>query len=142
MQVQATAKNIRVSPQKVRLVVDQIKKISPQQSQLVLDHVSQKAAKPLKKVIASAIANAQNNNGLDPQTLEFKELTVTKGQVFKRYRAVSRGRPHSILRRTANIKVILEGSEKKQEKAIEAPKTNEEKTINPTKKEKDNGTKS
>ena len=134
MQVQAIAKNIRISPQKVRLVADQIKKISPQGSLSILDHVPQKAAKPLKKLIASAIANAKNNNGLEVDTLTFKEVNVTKGQAFKRFRAVSRGRAHSILRRTSNIKIVLEGSQKKVEKAIEAPKIKEEKeTLNGSK---------
>ncbi len=142
MQVQAIAKNIRISPQKVRLVADQIKKISPQNSLSILDHVPQKAAKPLKKLIASAIANAKNNNGLEVDTLTFKEVNVTKGQVFKRFRAVSRGRAHSILRRTSNIRIILEGNEKKVEKAIETPSTAEETKIKNEKKEAINGSKS
>ena len=125
MQVQAIGNNIRISPQKVRLVTDQIKKISPQRSLSILNHVPQKAAKPLKKLIASVIANAQNNNGLDAASLTFKEINVTKGQVFKRFRAVSRGRAHSILRRTSNIKIIVEGS-KQTQKAIEAPINNKE----------------
>lgn len=113
IQVQAIANNIRISPQKVRLIVNQIKKISPQKSIAILDHVPQKASKPLKNVIASAIANAKNNYGLEVDSLTFKEVNVNKGQVFKRFRAVARGRAHSILKRTANIKVVLEGEEKK-----------------------------
>lgn len=142
MQVQAIAKNIRISPQKVRMVADQIKKISPQGSLSILDHVPQKAAKPLKKLIASAIANAKNNNGIEAGDLVFKEVNITKGQVFKRFRAVSRGRAHSILRRTSNIKIILEGNEKKVEKAIEAPKTTKTTEIKNEKKEAPNGSKS
>lgn len=114
MQVIAIAKNVRISPQKVRLVVDQIRKIKPQQSMLILDHVPQKASGPLKKVIASAIANAQNNYGLDTESLTFAEINVNKGQVFKRYRAISRGRAHSILKQTSNIKIVLEGEKEKE----------------------------
>lgn len=114
MQVIAIAKNVRISPQKVRLVVDQIRKIKPQQSMLILDHVPQKASGPLKKVIASAIANAQNNYGLDTGSLTFAEINVNKGQVFKRYRAISRGRAHSILKQTSNIKIVLEGEKEKE----------------------------
>lgn len=141
-QVQAIAKNIRISPQKVRLVADQIKKISPQGSLSILEHVPQKAAKPLKKLIASAIANANNNNGLETDSLTFKEISVTKGQVFKRFRAVSRGRAHSILRRTSNIRIVLEGSEKKIQKAIEATNATKELDIKNDKKEAINGSKS
>lgn len=122
-QVTAIAKNVRISPQKVRLVVDQIRKIKPQQSMLILEHVPQKASGPLKKVIASAIANAQNNYGLDTGSLTFAEINVNKGQVFKRYRAISRGRAHSILKQTSNIKVILEGEQaSKVAKVTEEPK--------------------
>lgn len=113
-QVTAIARNVRISPQKVRLVASQVKKISPQESMRILDYVPQKASGPLKKVIASAIANAQNNYGLDTGSLTFAEINVNKGQVFKRYRAISRGRAHSILKQTSNIKIVLEGEKEKE----------------------------
>jgi len=118
----AIAKNVRISPQKVRLVADQIKKISPKESVIILDHVPQKASKPLKKVIASAIANAKNNYALEAESLTFKEINVNKGQVFKRFRAVARGRAHAILKRTSNIKVVLEGQNKKVAMVSNEPK--------------------
>jgi len=114
MEVTAVAKNIRISPEKVRLVVDQIKKLSPKEAVEILDHVSKRSSLPLKKVIASAIANAKNNFGLDENSLVFKELTANKGIVFKRYQPVSRGRVHPILKRTSYIKVVLEGEQKKE----------------------------
>ena len=114
MEVVAIAKNIRISPQKVRLVVDQIKKLSPANAVKILDHVSQRASLPLKKVIASAIANAQNNFGLNRNTLTIKEITVGKGPSFKRFRPIARGRAHSILKRTSNIRVVLVGDQKEE----------------------------
>ena len=114
MEVVATAKNIRISPQKVRLVVDQIKKLSPANAVKILGHVSQRASLPLKKVIASAIANAQNNFGLNGNTLTIKEITVGKGPSFKRFRPIARGRAHSILKRTSNIRVVLVGEQKEE----------------------------
>ncbi|MCR4324577.1 MAG: 50S ribosomal protein L22 [Candidatus Curtissbacteria bacterium] len=118
MEVIATAKNIRISPQKVSIVTDQIKKVKPADGIAVLDFVDKSAAKPVKKVIASAIANAKNNFNLDEGTLSFKSIIVTKGPVFKRYRAVSRGRAHPILKRTSHIRIVLEG----QPKAKSEPK--------------------
>src|SRR3989344_3097468 len=114
MEVTAYAKNVRISPQKVRLVASQIKKMRPQEAIKMLDFIPKGASTVLKKVIASAIANAKNNFNLSEDTLTFKEISVTKGIVFKRYRAVSRGRVHPILKRTSHIKVVLEGEQKKK----------------------------
>ena len=107
MEITATAKNIRISPQKVRIVVEEIKKTKPQEAVALLDFVAKSAAQPLKKVIASAIANAKNNLGLDAKTLVFKSIQVGGGRSLKRFRAVSRGRSHAILKRTSHIKVVL-----------------------------------
>ena len=114
MEIIAVAKNVRISPQKVRLVASQIKKMRPQEAIKMLDFIPKGASTVLKKVIASAIANAKNNFNLSEDTLTFKEISVTKGIVFKRYRAVSRGRVHPILKRTSHIKVVLEGEQKKK----------------------------
>ncbi len=130
MEVTASARNIRISPEKVRLVVDQIKKLSPAKSIAVLGLVNKSSARPLKKVVASAIANAKNNFGLDEQTLTFKSILVGKGRMSKRFQAVARGRAHSILKRTSHITVTLEGEQKK--KVSEVP---EEKSFS-----KENGT--
>jgi len=114
MEVTAIAKNVRLSPEKVRLVVEQIRKMKPQDSVAILDHVHKSSSPILKKVIKSALANAKNNFNLDEKTLVFKEILVGKGSVLKRYRAVARGRSHSILKRTSNVKVILEGEKTKE----------------------------
>lgn len=129
MEVIATAKNIRISPQKVRLVVAQVKKMSPNNAIEILEYVPQKAGKPLKKAIASAVANAKNNFDLDAASLTFSEINVGKGIAFKRYRPVSRGRGHSILRQTSNIRIVLKGEKnKKQEiKQIMTDQNNKEK---------------
>ena len=113
MQIQATAKNIRISHTKVRLVVDQIKKMKPQDSIALLTLINKSAAVPLKKVIASAIANAKHNQKLDEKSLVFKSIEVNQGRTLKRWQPVSRGRAHSILKRTSHIKVILEAGEDK-----------------------------
>ena len=113
MEIAATAKNIRVSPQKVRLVVDQIKQMKPQMAITMLGYVNKRAALPIKKVVASALANAKHNFNVDENSLVFKSLQVTEGRRFKRWRPISRGRAHSILKRTSHIKVVLEVKEDK-----------------------------
>ncbi len=123
MEVTAYAKNIRTSPQKVRLVTDQIKKFHPQEAIKILEFISKKSAMPVKKVILSAIANAKNNHGLSEETLVFKEILVEKGRVAKRVRAVARGRAHSILKRTSHIKIILEGEKTQDKKVLPAEVT-------------------
>lgn len=114
MDITATAKNIRVSPQKVRLVVGQIKKMAPAEAVQILDYLPQKSSPLLKKVISSAIANAKNNYQIAEETLKFKEIQVGRGPMFKRYREVARGRGHSILKRTSHIRVVLEGEKSKK----------------------------
>lgn len=143
MEAVATANNIRVSPQKVRLVVAQIKKMKPTDAMSTLEFVPQKAAKPLKKVIASAVANARNNLKLDDSTLLFSEINVGKGIAFKRYRPVSRGRAHSILRQTSNIRIVLTGDKAKQ--VAKAETTNKPEATNSEEKKNErssDGTKS
>src|SRR3972149_1409323 len=114
MEVRAIAKNVRISPKKVRLVVDQIKNKKPQDAVTILDFVNKRSAPAIKKAIISAIANAKNNYALDEESLVFKQISASKGLTFKRFRPVSRGRVHHILKRASHIKVVLEGMEKKQ----------------------------
>lgn len=109
MEVTAIAKYIRISPQKMGLVVDQIKKMPPAKAVAMLDFINKSASPVLRKVIASAIANAKNNHNLKEDALLFKRIEVASGPASKRYRPISRGRAHTILKRTSHIRVVLEG---------------------------------
>lgn len=108
MQVKASAKNIKISPEKVNLVVTQIKKMKPQDAINTLGFFNKSSSPVLKKLISSAVANAQNNNGIQAGDLVFREIIVTKGPIIKRFRATSRGRAHSIFKRTSHVTVVLE----------------------------------
>ena len=114
MEVKAIAKNIRISPKKVRLVVNQIRNRKPQEAVKILDFVNKRSAPAVKKAIMSAIANAKNNYALDEGSLVFKQISASKGLMFKRFRPVSRGRVHHILKRASHLTVVLEGEEKKK----------------------------
>ncbi|MEK7580727.1 MAG: 50S ribosomal protein L22 [Patescibacteria group bacterium] len=134
MEAVAIAKNIRISPQKIRLVVAQIKKMKPAKAIEILDFVPNKPSMPLKKAIMSAIANAKNNFELDENSLTFQEINVTKGIVFKRYRPVSRGRAHSIKKQTSNIRIVLSGEKQKKEtNPLEDKKENQKEVSGGTK---------
>jgi len=104
----AEGKNLRISPKKVRFVAHNLR--GKQAAGIVesLRFVPRKAALPLLKVVKSAMANAEKNKGLKPEKLFIKEILVNEGPVMKRFRPVSRGSAHSILKRTSHIKVVLE----------------------------------
>jgi len=120
MEVKAIAKNVRISPKKVKLVVDQIKNKKPAEAVKILEFTNKRSTPAIYKVIMSAIANAKNNYNLDEGSLLFKQISVNKGLMLKRYRPVSRGRAHHILKRASHIKVVLEGMEKKKATTTES----------------------
>jgi len=130
MEVTAIAKNVRVSPKKVRLVIDQIRNRKPQDAVKILDFVNKRSAPAVKKAIMSAIANAKNNYALDEGSLVFKQISASKGLSFKRYRPVSRGRVHHILKRASHLTVVLEGEQKvkKEPESQKVKETKEEKS--------------
>ena len=130
MEVKAIAKNVRISHKKVRLVIDQIKNRRPQEAVKILEFVNKRPAPAIKKVIMSAIANAKNNYALDEGSLVFKQISASKGLSFKRYRPVSRGRVHHILKRASHLTVVLEGEQKvkKEPESQKVKETKEEKS--------------
>ena len=105
MEVQAKLKFERISAQKCRLVADQIRGMRAEHA-LQLLHMSQKkAAKIIKKVLESAIANAEHNEGLDVDELIVSTIMVDEGPTLKRGRARAKGRGTRILKRTSHITV-------------------------------------
>lgn len=110
-EVEATSKNLRVSPKKVRLVAKNFLGKPAREALDSLRFVPKKAAVPITKVLKSAMANAQNNKQLKPEGLVIKEILVDAGPTLKRIRPVSRGAAHQILKRTSRIKVVLEEKE-------------------------------
>lgn len=106
--IKAEQKYLRASPQKVKLVVDAIKKLSPVEALEHLPFIRKRAASQIARVIKQAIANAENNFKLKKENLVFKKILVKKGPTFKRWQAVSRGRAHQILKRTTHLEVVLE----------------------------------
>jgi large subunit ribosomal protein L22 len=121
MIIKATQKNTRQTALKVRLVANQVRKLSLTAAITQLSVIQKRASLNILKLIRQAIADAVNNHGFTVSELSLKNITVTVGPTYKRFRAVSRGRAHTILKRTCHITVELEtGVAPKVEK--DAPK--------------------
>jgi large subunit ribosomal protein L22 len=104
----AKARFVRVSASKARRVIDLVRGKPVAEALDILRWAPQSASEPVAKVIASAAANAQNNNGLDPSTLVIATLTADEGPTAKRIRPRAQGRAFRIRRRTSHITVIVE----------------------------------
>jgi large subunit ribosomal protein L22 len=107
MEVKAVAKHVRISPQKVRKIVDAVKGKQVGNGLNALKFMPQKAAGIVEKVLKSAVANADHNNDLDVDSLFVKNIIVDPGPSLKRFRARARGRGARILKRTSHVTVIV-----------------------------------
>ena len=107
MEVRAVSKYVRISPQKVRKVVDDIKGQPVESGLQKLKFMPQKAANVLEKIIRSAVANADQNADIDIDMLIIRNITADQGPSLKRWKARARGRGTRILKRTSHITVIL-----------------------------------
>jgi large subunit ribosomal protein L22 len=104
----AKARFVRVSPRKARRVIDLVRGRSVADALDILRWAPQAASEPVAKVIASAAANAQNNNGLDPATLVVATVYADEGPTAKRIRPRAQGRAFRIRKRTSHITVVVE----------------------------------
>jgi large subunit ribosomal protein L22 len=107
MQVSATHKFARISPQKARLVADLIRGKKVESAVNILTFSDKKAADLMKKVLNSAIANAENNNGADVDELHVTAVFVDEGPQMKRMRARAKGRGNRIVKRMSHITVTV-----------------------------------
>ena len=107
MQVSAKAKALRLSPQKARLVVDQVRGKPVSDALDILTFSPQKAAGLVRKVLESAIANAENNEGADIDELKVSEIYVDEGITMKRIRPRARGRADRIFKRMSHVTVTV-----------------------------------
>ncbi len=103
----AVGRNIRVSPQKLNLVAQMIRGKDAEQALNVLTFSKRRIANDVRKVLQSAIANAENNHQLDVDQLYVKEASVGKGMVMKRWRPRARGRVGRILKPFSQIRIIV-----------------------------------
>jgi len=108
MEVKAVSKYVRISPQKVRKLVGAVKGKPAEEGLGILKFMPQKAAGIIEKTIRSAVANADQQTGIDVDSLVIRNITADSGPMLKRFRARARGRGARILKRTSHITVILD----------------------------------
>ncbi|MDO4356139.1 MAG: 50S ribosomal protein L22 [Clostridia bacterium] len=104
----ATAKYVRISSRKVKIVLDLIRGKKADEALAILMYTPKAAAPVVEKLLNSAIANAENNLGMDRESLYVAETFANEGPTLKRYWARSHGRADQILKRTSHITVILD----------------------------------
>jgi large subunit ribosomal protein L22 len=104
----AKAKWVKSSPNKIRRIINVVKKLKPMSALDHLKFMPHKSARIIEKVIMSAIANAKNNFQLEPAKLKISELYVDTGTIMRRIQPRARGRAFPIKKKTSHVTVILE----------------------------------
>ena len=107
MEVAAKLKHARISAQKCRLIADQIRGLPVERALQVLTFSPKKAAGIFKKILESAIANAEHNEGADIDELKVSRVFVDEGPTFKRWQARAKGSVNHIFKRTSHITVTV-----------------------------------
>ncbi|HOW60732.1 MAG TPA: 50S ribosomal protein L22 [Candidatus Moranbacteria bacterium] len=130
MKVKATLKNLRISPRKVRLVTGSIIGMDSNSALVQLKHVVKKTSGILEKLLISALANAENNFGLDRDNMFVSNITVEEGSRLKRWLPRAQGRATLILKRTCHIKMEIEerveGKNRKSKQQLEKERAKRE----------------
>jgi large subunit ribosomal protein L22 len=104
-EVKAIARYIRMSPFKVRRVLDQIRGRSYRDALILLEFMPYRSTGPITKVLRSAVANAEHNLGLDPATLVISQASADMGPSMKRFRPRAQGRAYAIKKQTCHISI-------------------------------------
>ncbi len=107
MEAKAIAKGVRIAPRKARLVINLIRGKSVTEAEIILSNLNKEAARLSLKVLKSAVANAENNLGLDKNKLYVKEAYINEGQTMKRIKFGSRGHVDPIKKRTSHITIVV-----------------------------------
>jgi large subunit ribosomal protein L22 len=107
MEAKAILRGARISPQKARLVADQVRGMQVGRAANLLQFSDKKAAHLIRKVLLSAVANAENNLGADVDELKVAKIFVDEGAILKRMHARAKGRGSRISKRTSHITVVV-----------------------------------
>lgn len=108
MKVKAVARDVGVSPRKVRLVIDMVRGKRVNEALTILSFLPTPVAKAIAKVVRSAAANAENNFQMSPEDLRITDIFADQGHTLKRFRPQSRGRISPILKRSTHVTVFVE----------------------------------
>ena len=108
METNAVAKYVRISPQKIRLIMDQVRGKKVEEAINMLSFAPQRGARILKKLIDSVVANAEQNSDMDVDTLFIKRIYADEGPTLKRFRPRALGRATRIRKRSSHLTVVLD----------------------------------
>ena len=111
MEARAVLRYARISPRKVKIVLDLIRNKPVNVAKGILANTPKSASEYLQKLLASAVANAENNNGMDKNSLYVAECFATPGPTLKRIQPHAQGRAFKILKRTSHITSVLKEKE-------------------------------
>ena len=107
MEARAIAKNVKIAPRKARLVIDLVRGKDVIEADIILSNLNKEAARLIRKVLTSAVANAENNLGLDKENLFVSEAYINEGITLKRMKFGSRGHADPIKKRTSHITIVV-----------------------------------
>ncbi len=107
METSAKLRAARISPQKCRLVADQVRGLGVGDALEVLEFSSKKGAFLIRKLLESALANAEHNHGADVDELRVSRICVDQGPTYKRYKARARGHASDVMKRTSNVSLVV-----------------------------------
>jgi large subunit ribosomal protein L22 len=127
MSVLAIAKGVRMSPRKVGVVAGLVRGRTVEDALVILEHTPRRSAMAVKKTIQSARANADHNHNYKPDTLRIVEISVTPGPRLKRYRPAAHGRALPFERKTAHIRVVVDGERRVAKKPAKVAEKKEAK---------------
>jgi large subunit ribosomal protein L22 len=141
--VKASAKGVKISPRKVSVVAALVRGRRVEDAVTILEHTPRRAALPVRKVIESAKANADNNHDIKPETLTISHISVVPGPRLKRYRPAARGRALPYQLKSSHIFVEVTGDKREKKptaaKAVEGkPAAKKADSKKPTTKETKN----
>lgn len=132
MEIKAKNNYLRISPRKVRALCDLIRDMEIEEAEIQLENSTKKAARPVNKLLKSAIANAENNFEINKENLQIKEIAADKGPTMKRWRPRAFGRTTPIDKKTTHLTITLapkketEPASKKKKKEKEQIQTKKE----------------
>ena len=118
MPVKAIAKGVSISPRKVAVVAALVRGRTVEDALTILEHTPRNSALAVIKVIKSARANAEHNHDYKPATLTITEIIVTPGPRLKRFRPAARGRALSFEKKSAHIRVVVDGEKREAKKPV------------------------
>ncbi len=107
MEAKAIAKGVRIAPRKARLVIDLLRDKSVIEADIILKNINKEAARLIRKVLTSAVANAENNLNLKKENLFISKAYINEGKTLKRMRFGSRGHVDPIKKRTSHITIVV-----------------------------------